>query len=91
MARFQRAGCRAVFAMSYIISTRPAGRDPMPAKKARVPSISGQKTQIQHQKPRSASRDPHVAGAGARAMFLSNIYIKFYLDYNYLIKQHIIP
>ena len=91
MARFQRDGCRAVFAMSYIISTRPAGRDPTPGKSARVPSISGQKTWIQPQKPRSASRGPRVAGAGARAMFLSNIYIKFHLGYNYLIKQHIIP
>ena len=91
IALFQRAGRRAVFAMSYIISTRPADRDPMPAKKARVPSRSGQKTRIQHQKPRSPNRGPHGHGTGARAMFLSNIYIKFHLGYNYLIKQHIIP
>ena len=70
---------------------RPAGRDPTPAKFGRVPRISGQKPMFLNENPRSAARGPHVAGAGARAMFLSNIYIKFDLAYNYLIKQYIIP
>ena len=70
---------------------RPAGRDPTPGKLARVPRISGQKPMFLNDKTRSAARGPHVAGAGARAMFLSNIYIKFDLAYNYLIKQYIIP
>jgi hypothetical protein len=60
-------------------------------KFGRVPRISGQKPMFLNENPRSAARGPHVAGAGARAMFLSNIYIKFDLAYNYLIKQYIIP
>ena len=62
-----------------------------PGKTARVPRISGQKTMILNEKTRSARRGPPRTGAGARAMFLSNIYIKFRLAYNYPIKGHIIP
>ena len=76
---------------SYLHFPRPAGNDPRPGKSARVPSISGQKPLLLNDKPRSARRGPPVAGSGARAMFLSNIYIKFSLAYNYLIKQYIIP
>ena len=60
-------------------------------KTARVPRISGQKSWFEYQKTRSAARCPHVRQTGARAMFLTNIYIKFDLRYNYLIKQYIIP
>ena len=76
---------------SYLSFPKPAGRDPTPGKSARVPRISGQKPLFLNDKPRSARRGPPVAGSGARAMFLSNIYIKFHLAYNYLIKQYIIP
>jgi len=62
-----------------------------PGKTRRVPRISGQKTMILNDKTRSARRGPRVADTGARAMFLSNIYIKFRLAYNYPIKQYIIP
>jgi len=62
-----------------------------PGKIARGPCISGQKTMILNDKTRSARRGPPRPGAGARAMFLSNIYIKFRLAYNYPIKQYIIP
>ena len=62
-----------------------------PGKTARVPRISGQKTMILNDKTRSARRGPPRPGAGAGAMFLSNIYIKFRLAYNYPIKGHIIP
>ena len=76
---------------SYLHFPMPAGRDPTSGKSARVPSISGQKPLLLNDKTRSAARGPPFAGSGARAMFLSNIYIKFSLAYNYLIKQYIIP
>ena len=72
-----------------VIGPRPA--IDRPGKTARVPRISGQKTMILNDKTRFARRGPPRPGAGARAMFLSNIYIKFRLAYNYPIKQYIIP
>ena len=76
---------------SYLSFPMPAGNDPTSGNIARVPSISGQKPLLLNDKTRSAARGPPFAGSGARAMFLSNIYIKFSLAYNYLIKQYIIP
>jgi hypothetical protein len=76
-------------AREIVIGPRSAV-DP-PGKTRRVPRISGQKTMILNDKTRSARRGPPRPGAGARAMFLSNIYINFRLAYNYPIKQYIIP
>jgi len=69
----------------------PAVRDPTALAFARVPSISGQKPLFFNQNSRYDARGPPFAGAGARAMFLSNIYIYFDMAYNYPIKRHIVP
>jgi len=69
----------------------PAVRDPTALELARVPSISGHKPLFLNQNPRSDARGPPFAETGARAMFLSNIYIYFDMAYNYPIKRHIVP
>ena len=54
-------------------------------------SISGHKPYFLDEMPNAIFRGPRADQTGARAMFLANIYIKFDLGYNYLIKQYIIP
>ena len=53
--------------------------------------ISGHKPYFLDEMPNAIFRGPRADQTGARAMFLTNIYIKFDLRYNYLIKQYIIP